>query len=156
MTALGNAWTKTIYVTSIDKKGQDIHFSCNMGQFTSWFWVKININPYDYSWETETCLLYIQRAYAACKLSPSGRKSQSKRQMGIFPETNLFRCTEGDNFRWLIMCLGRHIALKLSGQDLSIILHLSGESNSDQCLRYFQALLEGCSYVNIKPLSFAK
>lgn len=54
------------------------------------------------------------------------------------------------------MCLGRHIALKLSGQDLSIILHLSGESNSDQCLRYFQALLEGCSYVNIKPLSFAK
>lgn len=74
--------------------------------------------------------------------------------MGIFPEMDLFRCTEDDNFKVTGYVPWEVLSIKLSGQDLNIILHLPGENNPDQSLRYLQALLEGCSHVNVKPPSF--
>lgn len=90
------------------------------------------------------------------KLSPSVEKSQSNRQMGIFPEMDLFRRTEDDNFKVTGYVPWEVLSIKLSGQDLNVILHLPGENNPDWSLRYFQALLEGCSHVNVKPPSFTR
>ena len=76
--------------------------------------------------------------------------------MGIFPEMDLFRCTEDDNFKVTGYVPWEALNVKLSGQDLNIMLLLPGKSNPDQSLKCFQALLEGCSYVNVKPPSFAR
>lgn len=161
MTALGKARIKSTYVTLIDKRGQDNHFSCNMGQFTN----RVQYKPLRLLLR-ERNMPFIHTEGLGClqawiaamtrKLSPSGEKSQSNRQMGIFPEMDLFRCTEDDIFKVTGYVPWEVLSIKLSGQDLNIILHLPGENNPDWSLRYFQALLEGCSHVNVKPPSFTR
>lgn len=52
---------------------------------------------------------------------------------------------------WMLWgTISRSLSIKLSGQNLNTLLHLSGESKPDRFLRYLQALLERCSYVNVK------